>query len=70
MIDLTKHENLLDERVNVLCTDGQIIMGEWIDWTSAQDNEPDPESITILKTGGILVEVFVNEIAAIHKAYI
>lgn len=21
MIDLTKHENLLDERVNVLCTD-------------------------------------------------
>ena len=47
MINLMKHKELLDEQVEVLCTNGTTVKGEWIDWTSAVDNEPDPESITM-----------------------
>ena len=68
MIDLRDYENLLDAQVKVTCTDGQVFIGEWIDWTSAQDNEPDPESITIAQADGFYTEIFVNEIKDIQKA--
>lgn len=68
MIDLRDYANLLDEQIKVTCTDGQVLIGEWIDWTSALDNEPDPESITIAQDNGFYTEIFVNEIKAIQKA--
>lgn len=68
MIDLKKYEKLLDEQVKITCIDGQVITGEWIDWTSAQDNEPDPESITIAQADGFFIELFINEIKDIQKA--
>ena len=68
MVDLTKYKSLLDEEIKVVCTDGQVIAGEWIDWASALDNEPDPEAITIKKRDGSLVMIFVPEIKDIQKA--
>lgn len=67
MIDLAKYKDLLDEQINIICTDGQIISGEWINWTSELDNEPDPESITILKPNGSLIEIYIHEIKEIKK---
>ncbi len=68
MINLIKYEFLLDEKIKVVCTDGQVIVGEWIDWTSALDNEPDPEAIIIKKRDGGLVMIYVPEIKDIKKA--
>lgn len=68
MINLTKYEALLDTRVIVTHKEGQMFTGKWIDWTSAQDNEPDPESITIELDDGRLVEIFVSEIEKIQEA--
>lgn len=68
MINLMKHKELLDEQVEVLCTNGTTVKGEWIDWTSAVDNEPDSESITILQDDDFLIELFIHEIKEIQKA--
>lgn len=68
MIDLKKHWPLNGQEIAVTCTDGQVITGKWIDWTSEQDNEPDPESITVEKPWGEQIEIYVNEIKAIQKA--
>lgn len=68
MIDLRDYANLLDEQIKVTCTDGQVLIGEWIDWTSALDNEPAPESITVEKPWGEQIEIYINEIQAIQKA--
>lgn len=63
--DISAYAALLDKQVRVICTDGDIVGGVWIDWTSEQDNEPDPESITIETPCGDLIEIFVCEIKAI-----
>ena len=42
--------------------DGKVFRGELFDYISELDNEPDPESIVIETDGGMLVELFVNEI--------
>lgn len=68
MIDLEKYWHLNGKQIKVTCTDGQIIYGKWIDWTSAQDNEPDPESITVLQVDEAPVEIYIDEIKDIQKA--
>lgn len=68
MIDLKRYADLLDKKVKITCTDGDILLGVWIDWTSEMDNEPDPESMTILNDDGIQIEIFINEIKDIEEA--
>lgn len=68
MIDLKKFWHLNRKQITVTCTDGQVLTGKWIDWTSEQDNEPDPESITIAQADGFCTEIFVNEIESIQEA--
>lgn len=68
MIDISKYESLLDENIKVFCNDGQVVIGEWTDWTSAADNEPDPESITLETSNNGLVEIYVLDIKQIEKA--
>lgn len=48
--------------VCVKLEDGKIFRGKLVNYTSEADNEPEPESITIDTVGGMLVELFVNEI--------
>lgn len=69
MIDILKYEDLLDSRIKVTCTDGQVFVGTWIDWTSAQDNDPDPESITLELDDSAPIELYVSEIKQIQKAH-
>lgn len=68
MIDLKKYWYLNGENVVVTCTDNSTITGQWTNWTSALDNEPDPESITIEKPWGEGIEIFIHEIKDIQKA--
>lgn len=67
MIDLKEYWHLNGRKVVVICTDGYEIIGSWIDWTSAVDNEPDPESITVRRADGAPVEIFVHEIESIQQ---
>ena len=66
MIDLKKYWHLNNKQVTVVCIDGDSITGEWIDWTSEQDNEPDPESITVIRSDGAPIEIYINEIKEIQ----
>ena len=68
MIDLKKYAPLLDMNIKVTGNNGQIFTGEWLDWTSEADNEPDPESITIKTSDGALVEIYVSDIRQVEKA--
>lgn len=49
--------------VRITMTDGEVFEGWAYDYTSAYDNDPDPESITILPG----IELFAPEIAKIEK---
>ncbi|MGI6080827.1 MAG: hypothetical protein ACOYBV_07630 [Candidatus Avilachnospira sp.] len=62
MSKISAYKELLNKRIKVICTDGDVLTGEWIDWTSEWDNEPDPESITIHEDGGGYVEIYIDEI--------
>jgi len=65
-----KINNYWSESVSVLCKNGQIINGTFVDWTSALDNAPDPESITIESKEEPLigfVEIFLHDIEDIIK---
>lgn len=64
MIDISKYEQLFDQHVVVRCTDGEVLKGILSDWTSAEDNEPDPESI-IIDTVNALIEIFIGDIESI-----
>lgn len=68
MIDLKKYWHLNGEQVRVTCADGQVIIGRWIDWTSAQDNDPNPESMTILRSDGAPIEIYIPEIRDVRIA--
>lgn len=67
MINMQTYNDLIEENIKIICSDGQIISGVWIDSTSEADNEPDGESITIEKPTGELVEIFVSDIKSIVK---
>ena len=60
----------IDKKINVVCTDGDVLTGVWIDHTSELDNEPDGESITIERADGALIEIYVAEIERIELAKI
>lgn len=51
--------------VKVTFKDGDVITGKVDDYTSALDNEPDPESITI-RYCGVLIECFAPEIEKVE----
>ena len=40
-------EEMVRKKVRVTCTDGEVFVGKMTDWTTALDNEPEPESITL-----------------------
>lgn len=67
MIDLRNFWHLNRKQITVTCTDGQVFTGKWVDWTSAQDNEPDPESITLAQADGFFIELFIHEIKDIQE---
>ncbi len=49
--------------VKAVMTDGEIFTGELFAYISAQDNEPDPESIIVGRT-----ELFTHEIETVEVA--
>ena len=53
------------QNIRVLCTDGQTVTGFYSIYTSAEDNEPDPASVT-LETSAGLVEITEPEIKEIQ----
>lgn len=65
MINISKHKELFGKKINALCTDGETIIGSWVDWLSEIDNEPDPESIIIKNKDGVCIEIFVKDIKRI-----
>ena len=68
MSKISAYKELLNKRIKVICTDGEELTGEWVDWTSEWDNEPDPESICIRLDEGYVMEIFANEIESISSA--
>ena len=56
---------LYDKKITVICVDGQRISGILDGWTSAADNEPDGESITLLVENESPTEIMIDEIAEI-----
>ncbi len=68
MINIGDYASLLNKAIKVTCTDGDVIVGEWEDWTSEWDNEPKPESIIVRREYLGPVEIYVNEIKMIEKA--
>ena len=52
--------------VRVTMADGEIQTGKLVCYTSALDNEPDQESITLEKETGVLVELYADEVAAVE----
>lgn len=69
MSKVSKYKHLLDKKIKVSCIDGSIVEGVWMDWTSALDNEPDGESITVERPSGTQIEIFVDEIKDIQEAH-
>lgn len=60
-----KYSELFDrhagKRVKVIMTDGEIIRGKLSGYISAEDNDPDPESVIVEN-----IELFTNEIKTIE----
>jgi|GEM_PF-3158946 len=61
-------EEFFGEEVKVLCTNGQIRQGILDGYTSAEDNEPDEESIDIKEGNGFLTEIYNSEIVSVELA--
>lgn len=57
---------LSGRHVRVICNTGRVFVGYARDYTSAADNEPDPESITIATNDGRFVELFEHDIASVE----
>jgi hypothetical protein len=62
------YTDLIGENVRVVCVDGTIVTGIWVDHTSALDNEPDGESITLETAEWPFLEIYVAEIGRIEPA--
>ncbi len=52
--------------INVLCTDGQIVNGKFVDIMNEYDNEY--EAIFLESEEGVSIEIPVNEVADIYPA--
>ncbi|MDR1693385.1 MAG: hypothetical protein LBR72_08510 [Oscillospiraceae bacterium] len=50
--------------VRVTLTGGKTFVGDYTDWTSAGDNEPDGESIGV-RVDGTSYEIFLDEIESV-----
>lgn len=63
-----RYRDFLWKDVRVTCDDGQVLEGYVDLYTSALDNEPDPESICLKIPGeeGVLTEIYTNEIKKIE----
>ena len=62
-MNLHKIANLYWQRmVCVKISDGSLITGQLVSYTSAGDNDPDPESIIIRVSSGMLIELFDHEV--------
>lgn len=71
MINLKEYKQLFNSYVNVICTDGDIIIGVWDDILNAFDaaeDERQEDSILVKEDSGRLVELYVSEIKKIEKA--
>lgn len=55
--------------VRVKMTDGEVFVGELYGYISGEDNEPDPESIIVKNSHGVLTELFSDEIADINLGH-
>jgi len=53
------------KNVRAEMTDGEVISGKLYGYISEKDNEPDPESIIVKNSDGMLTELFTDEIAGI-----
>ena len=51
--------------VRVVMMDGSTLDGNLVGYTSALDNEPEPESITIEDATGMLVELGADEVVSV-----
>ena len=58
---------LFGKKVKVICNDGDSFEGVLVDHTSADDNEPDGESITIKTFNVPYLEIYVDEILSVQK---
>ncbi len=60
--------SLLDEDVVVICTDGTIVRGEWIDCLNGEDANEDErqEDSILMQSGEDLIEVYDSEIKSIQ----
>ena len=54
-----------DAVVRVALKNGKTFVGDYEDWTSALDNEPDGESIGV-KVDGVGYELFLDEIESVE----
>ena len=55
-----------DAVICVTLKDGKSFVGDYVSWTSALDNEPDDESISI-RVDGTLYEMFLDEIESVKE---
>lgn len=51
--------------VHITMVDGDSLTGQVVSYTSAVDNDPDPESILIRIPSGMLIELFDYEVESI-----
>ena len=59
-------EEYQHKKVRVTLTDGAVFTGLVINYTSALDNEPDPESITLDTGESFVTEFLITEIAIVE----
>lgn len=71
---LEKKKDLFGKEVEVVCTDGQVIMGEWTEWWDEEDNSyladdglPTCDSI-LIEQADASIEIRISEIQDIQKA--
>ena len=55
-----------DAVVKVTLTDGKTFVGDYTNWTSAEDNEPDGASIGVT-VEGVGYEIFLDEIESVEE---
>ena len=54
-----------NKHIQAIMTDGEVIVGKVVGYTSAEDNAPNPEGIIIEYVNGALVEIYLDEIKRI-----
>ena len=64
--ELGIQEHYYGKNIRITHKDGDVYEGVLIDYTSALDNEPEPESITIETQYGNLGETYIKDIASVE----